>query len=73
MKIEMGWAYGYAWGTGWCMRGLVDMPEGKRPLGRPWCKAKDNIKMDLKWDWQAQTGLIWLRMGTGCGLLQMRS
>jgi hypothetical protein len=45
------------------------MPEGKRPLGRPWCKAKDNIKMDLKWDWEAWTGLIWLMMGTGFGLL----
>ena len=23
-------------------------PEGKRPLGRPWRRWKDNIKMDLE-------------------------
>jgi hypothetical protein len=28
-------------------RVLVGRPEGKRPLGRPWCRWKDNIKMDL--------------------------
>jgi hypothetical protein len=27
---------------------LVEIPEGKRPLGRPRCKWDDNIKMDLK-------------------------
>jgi len=27
---------------------LVGKPEGKRPLGRPMCRWKDNIKMDLK-------------------------
>jgi hypothetical protein len=32
---------------------LVDMPEGKRPLGRPRCRWVDNIKMNLReigWD-----------------------
>ena len=29
-------------------RVLVGKPEGKRPLGRPWHKWKDNIKMDLQ-------------------------
>jgi hypothetical protein len=30
----------------------------------------DNIKMDFKkWDWEALTGLSWLRIGTGGGLL----
>jgi len=32
---------------------LVGKPEGKRQLGRPKCKWKDNIKMDLQ--------------GAGCG------
>ena len=27
---------------------LVGKPEGKRPLGRPWCRWEDNIKMDLQ-------------------------
>jgi len=26
----------------------VGKPEGKRPLGRPRCRWKDNIKMDLQ-------------------------
>jgi hypothetical protein len=29
-------------------RVLVGRPEDKRPLGRPWCKWEDNIKMDLR-------------------------
>ena len=29
-------------------RGLVDKPEGKRPLGRPRHRWEDNIKMDLQ-------------------------
>jgi hypothetical protein len=29
-------------------RVLVGKPEGKRPLGRPRCRRKDNIKMDLQ-------------------------
>jgi hypothetical protein len=29
-------------------RVLVRRPEGKRPLGRPRCRWKDNIKMDLR-------------------------
>ena len=29
-------------------RVLVGKPEGKRPLGRPWRRWKDNIKMDLQ-------------------------
>jgi hypothetical protein len=29
-------------------RVLVGRPEGKRPLGRPRCRWKDNIKMDLR-------------------------
>ena len=29
-------------------RVLVGKPEGKRPLGRPTCRWKDNIKIDLQ-------------------------
>jgi hypothetical protein len=39
---------------------LVDMPEGKRPLGRPRRRSVDNIKMDLReigWD-----GVDWIDM-----------
>jgi hypothetical protein len=28
-------------------RVLVGKPEGRRPLGKPRCKWKDNIKVDL--------------------------
>jgi hypothetical protein len=27
---------------------LVEKPERKRPLGKPRCRWKDNIKMDLR-------------------------
>ena len=29
-------------------RVLVGKPEGKRPLGRPWRRWEDNIKVDLR-------------------------
>ena len=49
-------------------RVLVGKPEGKRPLGRPRPRWEDNIKVDLKEvGWEAWTGLIWLRIGTGSG------
>jgi hypothetical protein len=49
---------------------LVGRPEGRRPLGRPRPRWEDNIKMDLQEvGWGAWTGLIWLRIGTGGGLL----
>jgi hypothetical protein len=36
----------------------------------PRCRWENNIKMDLKEvGWGAWTGLIWLRIGTGGGLL----
>jgi len=28
-------------------RVLVEKPEGKRPLERPWCKEERNMKFDL--------------------------
>jgi hypothetical protein len=49
---------------------LVRRPEGRRPLGRPRRRWEDNIKMDLQeMGWGAWTRLIWLRIGTGGGLL----
>jgi hypothetical protein len=61
---------------------LVGKPEGKRPLGRPRLRWVDNFEMELReicWsdmDWILErdvgviwTGLIWLRIGTGGGLL----
>jgi hypothetical protein len=51
-------------------RVLVGRPEGRKPLGRPRHRWEDNIKMDLREvGWGAWTGLIWLRIGTGGGLL----
>jgi hypothetical protein len=48
----------------------VGKTEGKRPLGRPRYRWEDNIKVDLhEVGWVAWTGLIWLRVGTGSGLL----
>jgi hypothetical protein len=51
-------------------RVLVGRPEGKRPLGRPRSRWKDNIKLDLRevgsmW----RTGFSWLRIGSNGGLL----
>jgi hypothetical protein len=34
-------------GGEWCLQVLVGKPEGKRPLGRPRRRWKDNIKLDL--------------------------
>jgi hypothetical protein len=48
---------------------LVGRPE-RRPLGKPRRRWEDNIKMDLhEVGWGAWTRLIWLRIGTGGGLL----
>jgi hypothetical protein len=49
---------------------LLGRPEGRRPLGRPRRRWEDNIKMDLQEvGWGEWTRLIWLRIGTGGGLL----
>jgi hypothetical protein len=48
-------------------RVLVGRPEGKRPLGRPWHRWEDNIKLDLReigidganWIQLAQDGVQW--------------
>jgi len=54
-------------------RVLVGKPEDKRPLGRSRRRWEDNIKMDLqKVGCGVWTGSIWLRIGTGGGLLWKR-
>jgi len=51
-------------------RVLEEKPEGKRPFGRPRRRWKDNIKMELQEvGWGTGTGLIWLRIRIGGGLL----
>ena len=57
---EMGGAY----------RVLVEKLKRKRTFGRPRRKWEDNIKTDLREvGKEAFTGFIWLRLGTGGGLL----
>ena len=49
---------------------LVGKPEGRRPLGKPRRRCKDNIKMDLQeGDVEVWTGSSWLRIGKGGGHL----
>ena len=48
---------------------LVGKSEGKRPFGRPRRRWDDNILIFGTWDGEAWIGLIWLRIGTGGGLL----
>ena len=44
--------------------------EGMRLFGKPSCRWEDNIKVYLKEiGWERVDGLIWLRTGTGGGLL----
>jgi len=49
---------------------LVGKPEGRRPHGRPRRGWEDNIKMESQevgcGTW---SGLIWLRIGTGGGVI----
>jgi hypothetical protein len=56
-------------GRGAC-RVLVGKPEGKRHLEDPGIDGRIIVKWILqKWDVGAWTGLIWLRRGTGGGIL----
>ena len=51
-------------------RVLVGKPEGKRPLGRPRHRLEIILRLIFRtWDVEAWTGSIWLRTGTGGGLL----
>jgi hypothetical protein len=51
------------------IKGFMEKPEGKRPLGRPRSRGDDNNKMvfqEVEWrGGGARTGKIWLRIGTG--------
>jgi hypothetical protein len=70
MKNEMGGACGTYWETRTVYMLLLGKPEGKRSLGRLTRRWEDNIEMDHKEvGWGAWTGLIWLRTGTGGGIL----
>jgi hypothetical protein len=58
----------------WQRRGayrvLLRKPGKRRPLGRPRHRWEDNIKMDLRdVGRETWTSSIWLRIGTGSGLL----
>jgi hypothetical protein len=49
---------------------LVGRPEGRRPLERPSRRWEDNVKLDLREiGFRSVIGLIWLRIGTGGGIL----
>jgi hypothetical protein len=49
---------------------VVGKLEGGRPLGRPRRRWEDNIKIDLtEVGWGAWTSSVYLRIGTGGGLL----
>jgi len=51
-------------------RVLMGKHEGKRPLGRPRPRWEGDIKMDIQeLGCGAWTGLIWISIGTGGGLL----
>jgi len=51
-------------------RFLIWKPERKRRLGRPRLRWEVNVYMDLQEvGWKAWSGLIWLRIETGGGLL----
>jgi hypothetical protein len=53
-----------------CIQALVGRSDGRTPLGRPRRRCENNTKMDLQaLEWGVWTGLIWLRIGTGGGLL----
>jgi hypothetical protein len=55
---------------GGARRNLVGKTEGKKPLIRPRRKWENHIKMDLQEvGCGAWTGLVWLRIRNGGGLL----
>jgi hypothetical protein len=50
-------------------RSVVKKSEAERPLGRPRRRWEDNFKIDVKQNWMTSTGFVWLKVGTGGGLL----
>jgi hypothetical protein len=69
---KMRWA-GHVAGMGdrrGAYRVSVGKPEEKRPFAKPSCRWEDKINMDLQEvGWEAWTRMMWLRIGTGGGLL----
>jgi hypothetical protein len=50
---------------------LVQKTEGKRPLRRPRCRWKDNIRMDLREiGWDDVDWMIWLKTRSSGRLLR---
>jgi hypothetical protein len=66
---EMGGSCSTNGGEEGAYRVLVGKSEGKNPLGRPRIRWEDNIKWAFTSGMGAWTGLIWLRMGVGDGVL----
>jgi hypothetical protein len=56
----------------WERRGAYRVLVGMRRLGIHMCRWGDNIKIDLQQVGWGLTELMWLRIGTGGGLLDMR-
>ena len=56
----MGWAYSMQRGQDRCIQGFGGgKPDGKRPLGRPRRRWKDNIKMALR---EVGWGMGWIEL-----------
>ena len=69
-KTEMGKVFSIYGGEQRCVQGLMGKPEKMRPLERSRRRWEDNIKMELREvGCGAWTESIWLRRGTGGGLL----
>ena len=60
----------HEWGSTGKYRVLVGKSEGRKLLGSPSSRWEDNIQMNLREvEWGALTGSLWLRIGTGDGIL----
>ena len=63
----------YMWKTGDVYMGVWWGNPKEGATGTPKCKWEDNIKWIFKkWDGEAWTGLIWLKVGTGGNHLCMQ-
>jgi len=56
------------------IQGFGGKYEAKRPLGRPRCRWKCDIKMDIQEiGWRVWTGIFWLRVGTSDRVCENRN